>query len=201
MDSFLFQYLFFGYFCINQGILSELSLAFIGQGFFATGQLMRKYGKVDESATGKIAIVGIITGEYLYWAQKFFDATVDYPSRKFGNIALNYFSGVCGSVLLIIISCIIVRFVNKKVKNIITDIGKNTFGILVFHFLAFKIIFFVLAQIGILTSQEVQLTIQAERIKNLWLFISIVSIILSILIWKELNKIAVFSFFLGRKNI
>lgn len=75
----------FGYFCIENSMFNAVNLALIGQGFFVTGQIMRYRKNIDNSSTGKLIGIGVIACGYLYFAQKYFDATVDYPSKKFGN--------------------------------------------------------------------------------------------------------------------
>ena len=74
------------------------------------------------------------------------------------------------------------------------EIGKSTFGILVFHFMAFKILFLILAKLGIITMQEVQLTTPADSIKKYWLFITVFSVAFSMELWKIVNKNNFFSF-------
>ena len=190
----------FGYFCVENSLFNAINLAFVGQGFFATGQIMRYGKKIDDISTGKLVGIGVAVCGYLYFAQKYFDATVDYPSKKFGNIVLNYCSGVLGSLLLIVISCCLVKLLNDRMKKPLIEIGKSTFGILVFHFMAFKILFLILAKLGIITMQEVQLTTPADSIKKYWLFITAFSVAFSMELWKIVNKNNFFSFLLGKKN-
>ena len=190
----------FGYFCVENSLFNAINLVFIGQGFFATGQIMRSGKKIDDISTGKLVGIGVAVCGYLYFAQKYFDATVDYPSKKFGNIVLNYCSGVLGSLLLIVISCCLVKLLNDRMKKPLIEIGKNTFGILVFHFMAFKILFLILAKLGIITMQEVQLTTPADSIKKYWLLITLYSIIFSMMLWNILYKNNIINIILGRKS-
>lgn len=81
--------------------------------------------------------------------------------------------------MLIVISCCLVKLLNDRMKKPLIEIGKSTFGILVFHFMAFKILFLILAKLGIITMQEVQLTTPADSIKKYWLFITAFSVAFS----------------------
>lgn len=191
-----------GYFCVKTGFfrIKMFDLVFISQIFFLTGYEM-KHLNLYEKYIKKNYIYLIITGicfMYFYLTHRFLgDLTVDYPSRKFGNILFNYLSGVIGSVMLCMVSSMIAKL--KYIKRLFIVLGNNTFGILLFHFLAFKIIFILMHFSGLVPLKYIQLIKPNEMSSYWWIVFCILTIAISYYIWHLLNQLSYIRIFLGDK--
>ena len=193
-----------GYYCVKAGICRErmLDLTLIGQFYFFLGQLLKRYNKSEKLfKTHWLYVIGAAASfAWLYLCQKYFAAIVDFPSRQFGNLFLNMVSGAAGSVLLWSIASLI-SGTHFKLKVPLSFMGANTFGILVFHFLVFKLIYLIMFFKNIVPQSYIQnITPDQNLGDSLWLVISLCAIIVSMLLWCGLQKIPFIRFAFGDRT-
>lgn len=176
-----------GYFCVRGGLLRRgmWDLVLIGQGYFVTGQIIKRFDIIDKITKKGTRLLGIILPciGYLYFVATRWNVTVDYPSRKFGNIVINYVSGITGSIALCLISYLLSKVLKGYAKKLLIIVGRNTIGILMFHFAAFKILFLVFAKLKVVSMTDVQLTTPSATLEKYWLLISFLAILISLFLW------------------
>lgn len=161
-------------------------LIFIGQFYFALGYLFSQKGwlnKVEGQNIQLLLLVGVNV-VLLYMFSHQWPNTVDYPSRNFGNAFTNSIAAMNGIIFLFIISVIVDKFAHEKVVSVIVKMGRATLGILLFHFLFFKIGYAILAATGVVDWGYVANFTPTHEIGNrYWWLISGLSIALSIAAW------------------
>ena len=80
-------------------------------------------------------------------------------------------------------------------------IGKNTFGILIYHFFGFKIASLMLSAFGVCGWQVISLLCPPAELADVWwpLYL-VISVAFSMLIWHLTTKIQVIKFMSGLDN-
>lgn len=193
-----------GYYCVSHKILQKgmFDLALIAQGYFATGQIIKERKVIEKIQNKKFLIVSltVVCLLYILTAGKITDITVDYPSRKFGNIFINYLSGIAGSFVLYGMAKLLLKLKEGRIRSYIGLIGKNTIGILLFHFLAFKIIFLCFAALKIIPYSDVQLTTPSNTLQKYWIFITAGAILMSLAFWRLLQRLSGLRILFGEKK-
>ncbi|MDD2957057.1 MAG: acyltransferase family protein [Lachnospiraceae bacterium] len=187
-----------GYFCVNKGLFGWycLDLVLIGQFYFYLGIIIRKSLIISENIKIKGIIIRCLLCGLCIFALAFlkdtFKCTVDYPSRDFGNPGINLCSASIGIILLLMISQVLDILTNrcKTLKNGLIIVGKNTLGIIFFHFLFFKAAFGILILQGVVNIDYLRnfQPLESEKQKY-WVMISLVAISGSIILWKLILKI------------
>lgn len=86
-------------------------------------------------------------------------------------------------------------------KSLLIYVGNNTMGILVFHFLGFKVVTCILHIFGITDIKALSMLCPPSDISNhWWLVYVVVSIAFSLGAWEIIKKVKLFDFFVGRKK-
>ena len=192
-----------GYSCVKNGFIPQISffpidLMLIGQFYFFIGQIFKTheiFGKILSNS--KINIIFLLIIIMLMYFCK--GQTVDYPSRHFESMFINLFLAVNGIIFIYLVSFYLAKL--NKVKKLFIYIGKNTFGIVFFHFMFFNAAFAILVLLKIVPFSYLKNFTPTTEIGNIyWPLISIVSIILSIILWRFLLKFNKCSFMLGQKK-
>lgn len=84
------------------------------------------------------------------------------------------------------------------IKNGLIKIGKNTMGIMLFHFLLFRLCALLLFLLGIAKIDELKNLVPSTEIgNNFWLFYTTIAIVGSVYIWKLLTKLPILKQLLG----
>ena len=173
-------------FVANEIKVMNLDLIFIAQFYFFVGKLLRDKRIFEKICSNKWINVGILLITILgLWLFGFVNpSTVDYPSRNFGFIITDMIAGLNGALFIYCIAYYISKL-GAYIKKPIITIGKNTLGIVFFHFLMFKITYFALYLCGIVNLEYLQeFTPTAEIGTKYWLIITAISILASIGFWK-----------------
>lgn len=97
-----------------------------------------------------INIVILIATTILLVVFKEISCVVDYARRSIENIILESLAGLNGIIFLIVLSKLIEKLIPNTTKKILLCIGKNTMGILFFHFVIFKILLFIFYKKGVI---------------------------------------------------
>lgn len=178
-------------------------LVFIGQFYFSLGYLFSQkewLNKLGGQKLHLLLIVGINV-VLLYMFSHQWPNTVDYPSRSFGNAFTNVLAAMNGVFFLFAISVILDKFAFEKVVFVIVKMGRATLGILLFHFLFFKISYAILAATGVVDWGYVANFTPTQEIGNrYWWLISGFSIALSIAAWNFILKIQLLRLILGQNR-
>ena len=179
----------FGYYLIQIGFRSYTfltDLALIAQLYFAMGIWFKKYDVFKKLFTHnwvKLVVLPLLLVIMYFLLQA--GATVNYPTRTFGNNFLNLSAVLCGVFLLYILSCFIVKVPLLKKQFIL--FGQNSLGILFFHFAAFRVFFVLLYCAHCIPASYLQNLVPSE-VTWFWLPLSIFAVYLSLLIWLLLTQ-------------
>ena len=187
---------------VNISIL-PIDLILIGQFYFALGNFMAhiKKPKFIENAGYSLIlfeILGLIaTLLIMYLIKDKPSVSVGYPDRYFPNLFVNLFASVNGIIFLYCLSKL-VELIPHKFRAWFSYIGKNTLGILMFHFLFFKFFFLILAANGLITPEQVLPSVPTYELNNsLYPLLTISSIGLSLLLYFILTIIPGVKFLMG----
>ncbi len=181
-----------------------IDLVFIGNMFYALGYCLRESGTlewvVSHKATG---IFGLITTiACISIIAQYPQAVVDWPSHRFPNPILNGWSALNGIALIFSVSLLVNHFFSRAGK-LLVYVGKNTLGILFFHFSFFKIMYLPFYLMGEITFEDIS-CITPGRMSTLilekkyWFIIAIGSLLLSLAVWRLLLRNRIFRFLLGQ---
>lgn len=188
----LFVFLY-GYLLINykENSGNYWHSVFIGQFYFALGYVAmdkKLFFKLRNTLFINCTMI-VLSSFLLYYFAWFWPNTVDYPSKKFGNIFGNAMAACNGILLLYAISRIIEDINDIKLKSILIKVGKSTLGVVFLHFLMFKVSFCFLALIGVGDRNLIsELTPPRFIGDSYWWIISIVSVYFSVKTWDFILK-------------
>ena len=193
-----------GYFMIlHQTSQYYLDLIFIAQFYFFSGILfchINIFKKYMSNAHYNIIIL-LATIIELYYFGIVNPNTVNYPTRTFGFIISNYLAAINGTIFIYIISYYLCKF-PVIIKQLFSYIGQNTSSIVFFHFIFFKISYIILYSSGIVPLDDVQNFIPNPEIgSKYYVMFVFISILLSILMWKLLNKYKFMRILLGGEKM
>jgi fucose 4-O-acetylase-like acetyltransferase len=201
-----------GYILVKNGITQTAGFFFvdiflIGQFYYGIGIFVRSNkGIVKDLAkySGKIhlLLIGCLAcAIIMQYNASIVQFRVDFPSRQFGFFINDLIAAVNGSLLLFFISNLITHIPLKMLKRGLTLLGRNTLAILYLHFGAFKVAYFLLAIAGFISFADItRLTPAPETGISFWPFIVIVSIIVSIAVWKAVSLIKPLGILLNERN-
>ena len=123
-----------------------IDIALVSQIFLLTGVLIRRY-EVVEKIDLKICVVLalILIGAVC------FNEHIDMNARIYGNVWLFYSGAIAGTLLVIKISTLIAR---GKIFSLISECGKESMTILIWHPIIASIFYEILARTTTLTPEE-----------------------------------------------
>lgn len=192
----------FGYYLVSKGIFTRwgFDLVCIGQMFFAVGCIAAQIEKTVWKTTLKYKIqIAVFLGNLLiFWYMcDVRHITVDYPSRVFNNILLDLLAASNGILFIYNISTVL-EMIPQRGQKLLSYIGRNTMGIMFFHFLCFKLCFVIFYKSGIMQLEEVAAVVPPMEVGNrYWPLITAVALIGSLTLWEICRNIPVFRFLLG----
>lgn len=189
----VFLYLI-GHYYVHEGIqlVWNMDLILIAQIYYFMGILVKNYLEKQKIHIGKVhsiifTFLAISFGLLLFKFSKFSWAAVDYPSRTFGNPLYNFMTAMNGTFFIVSVSIVISRI--KKVSNFFILFGKRTLAILSFHFLFFKVSFYILYLMGIIDISYLKNFIPNEEVYQYTFLTVSISLILCVILWEILKKI------------
>lgn len=180
----------FGYYLAGNKIESYYfnlpwDLILVGQFYFTVG-VIAKESDVYELLVQKKSYMGIslVFSCTALFLLRGFGNIIDFPSRRIGNPLYNIVGAVSGSLLLTVLSIFLSDY-TQRLKKGLCYIGKNTLGIMLWHFLGFKLSYCLLHVLGITDASFItNFTPTAEIGRQYWWLIGAVSIIFSLIVWK-----------------
>lgn len=177
-------------------------LVCIAQFYYATGLILKKINIKDYLCTEKKLggiIVFCVAILVAIWG-KMNGITVDFPSRKFNYIFGEYIVAISSVYIIYFISRILSEH-TKITKNIITMFGRNSLGIMVLHFIFFKIFMVWLYITKRADAIQIINVILPNDLSDIyWFPMFLFSIAGSLVVWLILKKIPVIRFLLGQDS-
>lgn len=186
------------YSIIKGGLPWNIHLAGIAQGFIAMGYIFRKLRKESENCV--INLVKCLTIALLWLAARQYCGLIqvmDWPSNTFNGL-IDLVIPLMGILFTTYLSEFLSR--GKYIKKLLMMLGKNSIGIMCFHFIGFKMAYLVLiigGKMGVGSFKELTPVLE---IQNWWFFISGIAIVFSVIGWRLLQKIYISRVLLGAEN-
>lgn len=176
----------------------QLDLIFVGLLFYGVGRCFKR--KQWETLLRKnIPIVLAVTICVLYYFGNINPITMDFPSRFFPNHFINLLTGINGSIFLMVFSLWISKV--NFISNIFIYLGKNSIGIMFYHFMFFKVGFLFLHLLGIVPISYLQHFVPTDEIgRKYWCLMFANSIVFSTMLHELTKKIPIISFMLGMRK-
>lgn len=183
-----------GYFLIQNNInVHVLPIICISQFYFFIGMIYKKIHVNTEVLKEKkmayifcalaallISIWGRMNGVYMDLASK----AVKGPCN---NLIV-----ACASIVLVLLAAYAISRYLTFISRGLQILGKNSLGIMIFHFLFFKMSFVILYQKGVLPISEiVGVVLSDEFSRRYWLFLTIFSILGSMILWLCIKRIPI----------
>ena len=195
-----------GYYYHNTGAnycyLTGFAHYFIIQLYFSFGHLYRKWeyemkNKIKIVVLPILIVINIVS---FLWFRKN-GLSMDLVSTTVNTPIVDLLMAGNGICFLISISKLLELMNIKKIKVIFEYIGRNTFGILIYHFLGFKLASLILSLFGVCDWKIISNLCPPAEVSNSWWFIYlIVSVSFSILVWYLTIKICFIKFVSGLEN-
>lgn len=196
---------FAGYMLTKIGITSKLwfidiNIVLITQLYYTVGVFFRKVSLGLDLVDSKIGhnILSLIVAVIIFTWGKMNGIVVDFASRNVNN--------PCGDVVVALASIYFVAFIasmfsrySQYIKRLLAFFGKNSLGIMIFHFVFFKIFFVMLYKLGIAGKEEIANVVITGALSNrYWIVLSLFSIVGSVLLWYGIMKIPFIRVCLGQ---
>ena len=197
-----------GYFLVKSGIRLQISifsidLVLIAQFYFGIGVISREFDILKSLSSRKIRILFVtLLSMFLFYYFGVVDQnTVDFASRRFGIPFIDALAAINGIVLVYLMSILFEKMLAKKIKTMFMFIGKNTIGIVFFHFMFFKVPFSMLYFAGVVPIAFLKNFVPtAEVAGKYWWLVTIISILLSIAFWKLITLVKPMKIILGEEK-
>ncbi|WP_300791460.1 acyltransferase family protein [uncultured Acetatifactor sp.] len=194
-----------GYVMVDMGHIPHigmfpLDLVLIGNFFYALGYYFQSINILEWIAGNRnIWMSCIIISVICMWMiSHYLHIAIDWPSRSFSHLLLDGISALNGILFVYGLSLFISRFFSK-IGKALCFIGKNTMGILFFHFTFFKVMYFPFYLGGLITKADFSCLIPGTMSSPIleekyWFIIAAGAIALSLTTWRLMmrNQMAVF---------
>lgn len=194
-----------GYYLIRNQIglglwIFSADLIFIGQLFFWLGLLLKQSGWVEKVQTKwTIATAGVALCALVLYGFSTIRLRVDYPSRAFGNWSTDTLAALNGCLFLLFLSILLVKV--PKLKKVLICMGQNSLGIVLLHFMMFKVGYLTFVILGLAPlSYLSNFTNDASTIAGqyFWWIPALTGIGISLLAWMLLNRVRWVRILLGQ---
>ena len=193
---FIFSLLLFiyGYYLViilKKRFQGLFDLAFIGQFYYTIGYMFKEYKVFDKINKRKYIKNSLffLSMFSFYIFNNIFPSYVDFPSRGFRNPFFEIIASISGIYILFYISKLMENSKIKFIKQEFIRYGENSLSILIFHFLAFRFIFFMGYKLKFFQKEQLSNLVPIFK-NNYWLGLSIISIYISILCMKPFNLLS-----------
>lgn len=200
---------FCGYAIVGTGMNTHLTdLVFVAQFYFTIGMFARKFklgqSIMNSSYIGYVlcAFVAVCVSVWGYLN----NIIVDWPPRRF-HYPVAEAVVAFASTYVVFFACIILDKVLKgkilsRVKSFFVSLGKNSLGIMVFHFVFFKVYFVLLYFGGLMGKEDVgNVVFSSELADKYWGSLTIFAVLGSLLLWKIVIKIPLINLLLGQNKV
>ena len=121
---------------------------------------------------------------------------MNWPTRQFDSLPVHIITCLCSFYLCYKVSCCLGKnWLSEGLKYI----GKKTFCILVYHFAGFKVAYFILILLSIRPVEEMSHLVPMYSAPPIWLFVSIISIGVCLVLSKISEKFAIGNYIINGK--
>lgn len=178
-----------------------LDLVCIAQLYYAIGLIVsRCIDKLDLIDKNRMPhIIVLIAALGVQWWGKKNGIVMDFPSRNFNNFFVDAFVAIAGIYVVMYIA----QLLSKCLKSVgfLVDLGRNSLGIMILHFLFFKIYFVGLFKLNLISSEDIRGVVLSDELgRRFWIGLTLFSIICSLTVWHMMKHVKVCSFLMGNSK-
>ena len=189
--------------------IHNISMYAFVQFYFGLGLLLsvisenyKEKGKKFDIAIGVRIIILVVNIAFMILFGDILHFSMNIDSMRINNPIIDIILVINGVVFLWNISCLIGKMRVKAMCKTICYFGKNTMGILIFHFIGFKVVTVIMCLFNLASVEMISLLCPPAELGFAWIAYTIVSITFSCAVWQILKKNKVISFLIGEnKNI
>lgn len=192
-----------GYKCHNLGInpvfLSGFSHYAIIQLYFSAGHFYRKWENVlNNKVKVKLIPIIMIVNILAFIGFRKLGYTVDLVSTTVNTPLIDAMMAGNGICFLICFTKLIEITNLNRIKKMLEFIGKNTFGILIYHFIGFKIVTIIFIALNICEWSDIALLCPLASVSTIWWWLYVlVAVSFSLVLWNLTTKINIIKFISG----
>ena len=114
---------------------------------------------------------------------------IEWYNRHFPNLFLMIIVSFGGMIIVYCISKLIIKINNKKIINSLDYLGRNTIGVVLYHFFAFKILYVLYYWLKIVPIEQLKENCLIKMTPIFSVINSILAIIISLIIYKLVSKV------------
>lgn len=187
--SILFLIYYYLFYSVKEALPYNMDLIPAAMFFITLGMCFKSFGsKVNKKIYYAISIICTIFSIYYGFILRNF---IEWSSRSFPSIPIFLLASISGFILIKNIALLVNFIFNKlnKKEIIISYIGRNSIEVLLYHFLGFKIVYYIFYKAGIISYEQVGSLTPAYGDFWLTLFTSILATALALIISKGLKVI------------
>lgn len=129
----------------NHILFYDFDLALAAQFYLVAGYLARDW--LVESGDGLTVALAIPAGAALYWFHVRYHPLMNWPTRSFDTVWADISSSLAGMVFLWAVTRILCRLAETRAAAV--ALGRRSLAILVFHFLAFRVVYVLFYAAGV----------------------------------------------------
>lgn len=178
-------------------------LILIAQWYLLIGELARKYRIIEQITERGIRFtvaLGLGLLAVFVYAGEIARIQVDWPSKVFASPLEMISVPACDTLLFVLASYYLATFL-PWIGNCIAWFGKNSFPIMCFHFLMFKIGNALMVLFGVIPLKEINSFLPPlPNAEKYWVIYVVVSSMGSILLWKTMNRVSLIRILLGKDS-
>lgn len=197
-----------GYAFVKNGVtpriwIVDVDQVLIAQFYYTIGLFVRMVKAEQNLMNGKIIahIVCAIAAIVISVWGVMNGVVVDLVSRRVNTPGADFVVAFASIYIIIFLSLLISRH-TKYIKKPFVICGKNSLGIMVFHFVLFKIFFVLLYKLGIAEAMDIVNVVPTEELSNkYWIVLSVWAIVGSLILWCGITKVPVIRICLGQDAV
>lgn len=182
----------------------RLDLVFLGNFYYSAGALFKKC-PYSAAQPGKIKVkfhlASLLINAVVFWYFGCCRITlVDWPSRNFHAPFWEVLAAANGIVF--IWNCaILLQFAPQWIQRWAAFVGKNTLGIVIFHFLMIKITLIFASATGAIPWEDVTAVVPPTEMGNrYWLPITVFSLVGSLVFWQIFKSVPILHVCVGQQK-
>ena len=173
-------------------------LVLITQFIYMCGKSIKEKNITEYLDNGKICLLVLIINIALFIFFRKNNYIMDIATGTWPNPLIAWVMILNGASFLCIFCKMLERY-TKCLKSVFIYIGKNTFGILLFHFMGFKVAYLVLYMLNVIPKEDIALLCPKAEVGNLyWWLIAGISIGVCLLIWQIIKNFKITRIIMGQ---
>lgn len=197
----------YGYYRLKSGNVLPFGadIAIVAQGYYGIAFLIKQRTQnivIKNKTKNTVACISLFCTTFIMvWMKETLNGRnlMDIANRQMNSLWWCSIAVINGVLWLWALSQLVSIIKITFVKKIWSLIGKSTMGIMLIHFLLFRIVAALLAIMGIVTGSECKNLIPSTTVgEKYWWIYSIVAIVGSTILWNSMIKIPILRQMLGK---